>query len=267
MADGGSHFDCNEFRNYCASIGTKLHIVAAYTPWLNGLLERSNGILLNVLKRLCAPGLREDDYESMAKKDIPSSWPDHLDTAIKNLSDWILPSLKFSPNELLLGLPLNMGHTDSPEDIELPTEEEIAVHMALVEQRHLDGYAATVDHAAKRKSEFDKKLLQRAPRNVVFQPGDLVQVHATEWVHTFTSIKKLVPMWSIPRRVASRLRNSYTLESLDGVLLPGLYNARRLRAFEPRDGTRLASEEMARLEEHTGDDGVNELEDDDSVTQ
>jgi transposase InsO family protein len=266
MADGGSHFNCKEVRDYCASIGTKLHIVAAYAPWLNGLLERSNGILLNTLKRLCAPGLGEDDYESMAKKDIPSSWPEHLDTAVKNLSDRILPSLKFSPNELLLGLPLNAGHTSSPEDIELPTEEEIAVHMALAEQRWLDGYAATVDHAAKRKSAFDKKLLQRAPRNVVFQPGDLVQVHATEWVHTFASIKKLTPMWSVLHRIVNRQRNSYTLETLDGVALPGLYNTRRLRAFEPRDGTRLAEEEMARLEKHADDGGVDELEEDDSVT-
>jgi hypothetical protein len=203
MADGGSHFDCKEVRDYCTSIGTKLHIVAAYAPWLNGLLERCNGILLNSLKRLCAPGLGEDEYEALAKKDIPSSWPDHLDTAIKNLSDRILPSLKFSPNELLLGLPLNASHTNSPEDVEPPTEEEIAVHMALIKQRHLDGYEAALNHAAKRKLKFDKKLLQRAPKNVIFEPGDLVQIHAMEWTHTFASIRKLTPMWSVPHRIAS----------------------------------------------------------------
>src|SRR5882762_6138136 len=112
LSDGGSYFDFIEVRSFCESIGTKHHVVAAYAPWLNGLLERSNGILLNALKRLCTPGLGEDDYKSMATKDIPSSWPNHLDTAIKNLLDRILPSLKFSPNELLLGLPLNAGHTN-----------------------------------------------------------------------------------------------------------------------------------------------------------
>ena len=139
--------------------------------------------------------------------------------------------------------------------------------MALVEQRRLDGYAATVDHAVKRKSEFDKKLLQRAPRIVVFQPGDLVQVHATEWVHTLASIKKLIPMWSVPRRIVSQQCNSYTLETLDGVPLPGLYNARRLRAFEPRDGTKLASDEMVRLGGYMDDGGVVELEEEDSGSQ
>ena len=203
MADGGSHFDCKEVWDYCTSIGTKLHIVAAYAPWLNGLLERCNGILLNSLKCLCTPCLGEDEYKAMAKKDIPSSWPDHLNAAIKNLSDRILPSLMFSPNELLLGLLLNMGHTNSSEDIKPPTEEEIAVYMALIEQRHLDGYEATLNHASKRKLKFDKKLIQRAPKNVVFQPGDLVQIHAMEWTHTFASIRKLTPMWSMPHRVAS----------------------------------------------------------------
>jgi hypothetical protein len=55
------------------------------------------------------------------------------------------------------------------------------------------------------------------------------------------------------------------LESLNRVPLLGLYNARRLHVFEPRDGTRLASKEMAWLEEHADDDGVNELEEDNNV--
>ena len=55
MADGGSHFNCVEVQEFCESIGMKLHIVAAYSSWLNGLLEGSNGILLNALKRLCTP--------------------------------------------------------------------------------------------------------------------------------------------------------------------------------------------------------------------
>jgi hypothetical protein len=86
----------------------------------------------------------------------------------------------------------------------------------------------------------------------VFQTGDLVQVHATEWVRTFASIKKLIPMWSIPHRVVERRRNSYTLETLSGLPLTGLYNSRQLRAFEPREGTKLAMDEIARLEASEG---------------
>jgi len=104
----------------------------------------------------------------MTIKDIPSNWPEHLDAAIKHLNDRILPALKYSPNELLLGLVVNSRHTDDPETIKPPTEQEVALHLALVEQQQLDGYAAIVDHAVKRKSIFDAKLRQQAPRNVVF---------------------------------------------------------------------------------------------------
>ena len=228
MVDGGSHFNCNEVREFCDSIGSKLHVVAAYAPWLNGLLEGYNGILLNALKRLCAPGLGEDDYTNMATKDIPSNWPEHLDTAIKHFSDQILPSLKYSPNKLLLGLVVNSHCVDSPENIKPPTEQEVALHLALVEQQHLNGYAAIIDHAVKCKNIFDAKLRQRAPRNVIFQPGDLVQVHATEWVRTFAAIKKLIPMWSIPHHVKTKQLNSYTLETLTGLPLAGIYNSRHL---------------------------------------
>jgi hypothetical protein len=74
-----------------------------------------------------------------------------------------------------------------------------------------------------------------------------------EWIHTFAAIKKLIPMWSVPRRVVTRKLNSYTLETLDGVPLSGEYSLRQLHAFHPRDRTELAKEELARLEEEGGD--------------
>jgi hypothetical protein len=258
MADGGSHFDCGEVRDYCNTVGTKLHIVAAYSPWLNGLLEGSNGILLNALKRLCAPGLGEDDYTDVQAKDIPKNWPDHLDAAVKNLSDRVLPALKYSPNELLLGLPINSRDMDNPEEIRPPTDIDIAVHLAFIEQQRLDGYSAIVDHAAKRKARFDTKLLKHAPGEVTFKVGDLVQTHATQWVRTFAAIKKLIPMWSAPCRIVTRQRNSYTLETLDGDPIDGVFNARRLRAFIPRDGTKLAFNELVRENEPDEPEDVDE---------
>jgi len=37
MVDRGTHFNCDEVQDYCESIGMRLHVVAAYSPWLNGL--------------------------------------------------------------------------------------------------------------------------------------------------------------------------------------------------------------------------------------
>ena len=47
--------------------------------------------------------------------------------------------------------------------IQPPTKNDIAVHLAVVKQQHLDGFTATVDHAAKHKDIFDAELRQRAP--------------------------------------------------------------------------------------------------------
>ena len=260
MSDGGSHFDCGEVHSFCESVGTKHHVVAAYAPWLNGLLERSNGILLNTLKHLCAPGLGKDEYEQMEAKDIPRNWPDHLDAAVKQLSDRILPSTKFSPNELLLGTIVNSQDELNPEDIAEPTESDIALHLAYANQQRLDGYSETVDHAVKRKQIFDKKVLRRAPREVNFKIGDLVQVYRSDLIHTMSTNRKLAPMWSVPRRISTRKVNSYTLETLTGAPLNGIYHARRLRAFQPREGTKLALSEAARCNTKGDTDEVEEGE-------
>ena len=87
MTDSGPHFNCNEVCTFCDEIGTCLHVTAAYLLWINGLLERSNSILLDALKQLCEPNLGEDEYEEMQVKDLPKNWADHLDVSIKNLSD------------------------------------------------------------------------------------------------------------------------------------------------------------------------------------
>jgi hypothetical protein len=110
------------------------------------------------------------------------------------------------------------------------------------------------------KNIFDAKLHQRAPQNVIFQQGDLVQIHAMEWVRTFASIKKLIPMWSIPHRVKTRHLNSYMLETLGGLPLTGMYNARRLQAFKPHEGTKLALGELTRIEE-VGEDDAEDMVD------
>jgi hypothetical protein len=136
------------------------------------LLEGSNSILLNALKQLYTPSLGEDDYAEMQAKDISRNWPDRLDATIKNLSDHILPALKYLPNELLLGLLTNSSDVDNLEDIRPPTDVDVAVHLALIEQQQLDGYSAIIDHAAKCEAPFDAKLLKCALREV--KVGDLV---------------------------------------------------------------------------------------------
>jgi hypothetical protein len=243
MADGGKHFNNEEVKTFCEARKCKLHTVAAYSPWINGLVEGTNKLLLHVLKRLCAPEIGEDQSQETSWDTVPYSWPDHLDDAVHALNYRLLPALKFSPKELLLGLVINTPKTNIEESASAIRTSDVLTQIAYVEQQRLDGYDEVVKHAIKRKAAFDKKLLQRAPGEVIFKIGQLVQVYRSDLDYTFKAERKLVPKWSVPRRVKARILNSYKLETLKGGPLQGEFSARRLRAFVPREGTQLAKEQ------------------------
>ena len=243
MSDGGKHFDNKEVRDLCEKWGTKTHVVSAYSPWINGLVEGTNKLFLHVLKRLCAPDLDNEGAEKVMTDDIPRQWPDHFEEAIRILNWRLLPALKFSLKELMLGLVVNTKPADLDNTITTIMEEDTALQMAYVAQQRLDGYAEAVAHALKRKLTFDKKVLTQKPGEVTFANGQLVQIYRSDLDYTFKTERKLLPKWSIPHRVASKLMNSYILETL-----PGTFSARRLRRFIPKEGTKLA-EEQRKIEE------------------
>jgi hypothetical protein len=245
MSDGGAEFNNKEVREACAAKGTQLVIVAAYSPWINGLIEGTNSKILSRLKRACAPDLGEDSWNEMPTVDIPRNWPDHLEEAVTALNNRILPHLGFSPNELLLGLVINTRPTPIAEASLMLGQDDVGLQMAYVDQQRIDGYAAIVDHAVKRKAAFDKDVLHRAPRCILFRAGQLVQVYRSDLDFSFKSERKLEPKWSAPRRVVSRVQNSYRIATLEGLPIAGLFSSRRLRRFLPRSGTILADVQEA----------------------
>jgi hypothetical protein len=204
MTDGGKHFNNNEVRDMCSKWKTNTHIVPAYSPWVNGLVEGTNKILLYVLKRLCAPDLGDDERNDINPESIPKNWPDHLEEAIQTINSRLLPAFKFSPKELLLGLVVNTPPTNTPFNSEPVTNEDVTTQMAYVAQQRLDGYAEMVAHAIKRKAVFDKRVLARNPGEVVFLPGQLVQIYRNDLDYTFKTERKLLPKWSPPRLSTGR---------------------------------------------------------------
>jgi transposase InsO family protein len=256
MTDGGSHFDNGDVRAWCSAHDAKHQVVAAYSPWVNGLVENANSKLLGRLKRLCNQGVGEDEEVNTKAEDLTWKWPDHFDKAIRQLNERIIPAFQFSPKELLLGLVVNTTPTAVADANNELTVSEVNVHMAYVDQQRLDGASHIAAHATKRKSVFDKKVLRSHAGEVIFEPGQLVQVYANATEMTMASSKKLIPRWSAPRRVVSRISNSYTLTSLEGFPINGLFHARRLRRFIPRNGTALAE-----LEEALQNKGADEAED------
>ena len=249
MSDGGQHFDNKEVQEVCEKWGTKTHIVPTYSPWVNGLVEGTNKLFLHILKRLCAPDLNNEDIEAMSTDNLLKNWLDYFEETIRILNWRLLPSLKFSPKELMLGLVINTKPMDAYTATLPTTDFDMALQMAYVAQQRLDRYMEAVTHTLKRKTAFDKKVLAHNPGEVTFSKGHLVQIYRNDLDYTFKMDRKLLPKWLTPQRIASQHLNSYTLESLNGDPLPGLFSARLLQRFIPKEGTRLV-EEQRLIEEH-----------------
>jgi len=113
----------------------------------------------------------------MKIEDLPKSWPDHFDEAIRILNWHLLPHLKFSPKELLLGLVVNTKPTGVTHATQPTSEADIMTQMAYVAQQRLDGYAEAVTHAMKRKTAFDKRVFAQGLGEVIFSKGQLVQIY------------------------------------------------------------------------------------------
>ncbi|TFY74871.1 hypothetical protein EWM64_g9142, partial [Hericium alpestre] len=216
MSDGGSHFHCAEVRTCCAKWNVKPHVVASYSPWVNGLVEGTNKILLHVLARLTAPGLGEEEYNEIRWEKLHKSWPEHLENAVRMLNGRLLPALKFSPRELLFGQVVNTIPSSIEESTSILHAPDAATHMAYVVQQRLDGYEAIVQHATRQT--------------------------------TLKAAKKLLARWSHPHRITERLLNSYSIEQLDGTPVAGTTHARRLRAFIPKPGSDLEREQHTFME-------------------
>ena len=65
MSNRGKHFGNKEVRELCRKWGTKTHVIAAYSPWVNGLVEGTNKLFLHILKQLCAPDLDSKETENI----------------------------------------------------------------------------------------------------------------------------------------------------------------------------------------------------------
>jgi hypothetical protein len=71
MSEGGSHFNNKEVAACCERWGVEQQVVAAYSPWINGLFEGVNKILLYILTHLCTPDIGEDEWKARTWDALP----------------------------------------------------------------------------------------------------------------------------------------------------------------------------------------------------
>ncbi|KAF8195133.1 hypothetical protein K438DRAFT_2126860 [Mycena galopus ATCC 62051] len=136
------------------------------------------------------------------------------------------------------------------------TLEDIDVQQAYAVQQRFDGYSHAVTHGVARKAAFDRRVLDSKAGEVVFTPGDLVQVLDPKYKKTFLTLKKILPEWSGAFRIKERLLNSYIIETIYGQELSGEYNSRRLRPLKAPKGSSLEAYEAARKAGATNEEAL-----------
>ena len=233
MSDNGSHFKNEQVKSFCEDRNIKRIRTPEYAPWVNGLVESTNNLLISRLKRLCAPNL-DADPEDVEPTAVPYNWPDHLDEAVRCLNDRIIPALNATPREILFGMAFRPDVKDPTTSEPLPsTPADINTHFTLTDSFRYDTHLKSLTEAERKKAAFDAKA-----RVIDFTTGDLIQYFDSEHITSNASVHKLKPRWSPPHIITGKYINSYTLSSLTGTPVAGLYHTRRLRPYIPlRDST------------------------------
>jgi hypothetical protein len=116
--------------------------------------------------------------------------------------------------------------------------QDTAIHMAYVEQQHIDRYKAAVKHAIAQKCAFNKCMWKNSSE-ITFKEGQLIQVYHSNLDYTFKMECKVTPKWSQPYRVMKRIWNAYRLAQLNGAPIEGEFSMQRLHMFIPKPGSSL----------------------------
>lgn len=246
MADGGGHFTGDEVKVFCASQNVTHITTPPRSPWVNGLIENSNKLLLARLKGLCAPAMDDlvDSDTPLDANAMPYDWPKHFDEAIRQLNDRIRPSIRRTPRELLFGLAMTPEHkqqqssleptTDNLQELVNPPIDLVDENLSLADMLRMNAHLLQLETAEQQKSNWDN----RTPATD-FNIGDIVQWYNNELEDSKLSVNKLLPRWSMPHIITGKFLNSYSISTLYGTELPGKYHSRRLRHYTPLRGSNL----------------------------
>jgi transposase InsO family protein len=175
--DQGRNFESQLLKELCLILGIEKTRTTPYHPQGNGMCERFNRTLLNMLGTL--------------PSEKKSQWKDHVGTIVHAYNCTKHDSTGFAPFELMFGrparLPIDVQYNTSISDVKLGDYNEYikdlrdslyrAYQLASKEGKHM---------ASKQKDYYDLRV-----RGAVLHPGDIVLVRKTG-IHEYD---KLADRW------------------------------------------------------------------------
>ena len=202
-SDNGTQFTSDMFEEFLKSLGTHHQLTPPYHAQSNGLVERFNGTLKQILKKLCV--------------ESPKEWHLHLPAVLFAYRDAPHAATGFSPFELVMGHrvrgPLTVvkeAMLTFPPSGEMPPDEETAKSLT---QRVLEIKDRLQETCALARSRLctaqakNKVLFDRKARARTLQVGDEVLIFLP------TKPSKLLMTWQGPGVIQERLGlNTYKVK-------------------------------------------------------
>jgi transposase InsO family protein len=220
LTDRGSNFTSGYVRGFLSSLGCKHITTTAYRPQTNGLCERNNQFLTQVLAKL------------VRDKDVEANWDEYLDEALFAMRTMVNDATGYSPSRLLYGYELvSPGIWPSPREdfvegelVESVVERIKAIKNGVVECRAV-ARARTIEKQKERKKRYDKTVGTRKR----FEVGE--QVLLKDPVPS----TKFADKWLGPMVVVRvNQKGTYWLDGPNGRRLDGAVNGDVLKPYIAR---------------------------------
>lgn len=206
LSDNGSHLNSKEVNAFCERHGVERRTTPVYSPNTNGLVERTNGLLLSALERACAPR----DADGTTQK-----WPSLLHKIVNQLNNRVVSTTGARPSDLLF------GYERFPTLAPPPADDLLAEALDTVVDRRLETILARADGESRadaalatlvknqgiRKERADARNAAAlrgasAASSSELKRGDLVWLHASHL--TMQLNHKLQQEWRGPFRIVAR---------------------------------------------------------------
>lgn len=216
LSDQGSQFMSAVMKEVCRLLSVKQLVTTPYHPMCNGLVEKFNGTLKNMLRRMCA--------------EKPKDWDRYIGALLFAYREVRQESLGYAPFELLYGRtvrgPMSIMRellTSESVEPEVKTTYEYVVDL---KERLEDTCEMAHKELAKAQNK-QSKYYNRKVKSRIFQAGDKVLVLLP------TDSNKLLMQWQGPFTVLERVRGDDYKIRLSG--RTSTYHANMLKKYWERE--------------------------------
>ncbi len=196
LSDRGTQFTSALMKEICRLISVRQLITSPYHPICNGLVEKFNGTLKTILKKLCS--------------ERPKDWDRYLPAVLFSYHEVPQDSTGFSPFELLYGRDVK-GPMDILKDIWIKdnSEEEptVSYYYVLQLRERIEETCRLARSELLKSSHRYKKNYDKKSKTRHLKVGDLALILLP------TDNNKLLLQWKGPFKVLERVgRNDYRVE-------------------------------------------------------